>query len=120
MIPAAFDYQRPTNLAEAARLLAAHADDAKILAGGHSLVPMMKLRLANPTLLIDIGRLSELSGIREQSGTLIIGAGTTHHTVASSALVQQRCPLLAETAAAIGDVQVRNREIGRASCRERV
>jgi carbon-monoxide dehydrogenase medium subunit len=109
MIPAAFDYRRPTSLAEAARLLAAHADDAKILAGGHSLVPMMKLRLANPTLLIDIGRLSELSGIREQSGTLIIGAGTTHHTVASSALVQQRCPLLAETASAIGDVQVRNR-----------
>jgi carbon-monoxide dehydrogenase medium subunit len=70
---------------------------------------MMKLRLANPTLLIDIGRLSELSGIREQSGTLIIGASTTHYAVASSALVQQRCPLLAETAASIGDVQVRNR-----------
>jgi len=109
MIPAAFDYRRPTSLAEAARLLAAHADEAKILAGGHSLVPMMKLRLANPTLLIDIGRLSELSGIREQSGRLIIGAGTTHQAVASSALVQQRCPLLAETAALIGDVQVRNR-----------
>jgi carbon-monoxide dehydrogenase medium subunit len=109
MIPAAFDYRRPTSLAEAARLLAAHADEAKILAGGHSLVPMMKLRLANPALLIDIGRLSELSGIREQSGTLIIGAGTTHYAMASSALVQQRCPLLAETAAAIGDVQVRNR-----------
>jgi len=109
MIPAAFDYRRPTSLAEAARLLAAHADDAKILAGGHSLVPMMKLRLANPTLLIDIGRLSELSGIREQGGRLIIGAGTTHYALASSALVQQRCPLLAETAAAIGDVQVRNR-----------
>src|SRR6266705_6641373 len=109
MIPAAFDYQRPTSLAEAVRLLAAHADDAKILAGGHSLVPMMKLRLATPTLLIDIGRLSELSGIREQNGTLIIGAGTTHYAVASSALLQQRCPLLTETAAAIGDVQVRNR-----------
>lgn len=109
MIPAAFDYRRPTSLAEAALLLAAHADDAKILAGGHSLVPMMKLRLANPTLLIDIGRLSELSGIREQSGTLIIGAGVTHYAVAASALVQRRCPLLAETAAAIGDVQVRNR-----------
>ena len=109
MIPAAFDYQRPGNLAEAARLLAAHADDAKILAGGHSLVPMMKLRLATPTLLIDVGRLSELSGIREQNGMLIIGAGTTHYAVESSALLQQRCPLLAETAAAIGDVQVRNR-----------
>ena len=109
MIPAAFDYRRPTSLAEAVRLLAAHADDAKILAGGHSLVPMMKLRLATPTMLIDIGRLSELSGIREQSGTLIIGAGTTHYAAESSALLQQRCPLLAETAAAIGDVQVRNR-----------
>ena len=109
MIPAAFDYRRPTSLAEAVRLLAAHADDAKILAGGHSLVPMMKLRLATPTLLIDIGRLSELSGIREQHGTLIIGAGTTHYAAESSALLQQRCPLLAETAAAIGDVQVRNR-----------
>jgi carbon-monoxide dehydrogenase medium subunit len=109
MIPAAFDYRRPTSLAEAVGLLAAHADDAKILAGGHSLVPMMKLRLATPTLLIDIGRLSELSGIREQNGMLIIGAGTTHHAAESSVLLQQRCPLLAETAAAIGDVQVRNR-----------
>src|SRR5256885_2070415 len=109
MIPAAFDYQRPTRLPEPVRLLAAHADDAKILAGGHSLVPMMKLRLATPTMLIDIGRLSELSGIREQSGTLIIGAGTTHYVAESSPLLQQRCPLLAETAAAIGDVQVRNR-----------
>jgi carbon-monoxide dehydrogenase medium subunit len=109
MIPAAFDYRRPASLAEAAQLLAAHADDAKILAGGHSLVPMMKLRLATPTLLIDIGRLSELSGIREQNGMLMIGAGTTHYAVESSVLLQQRCPLLAETAAAIGDVQVRNR-----------
>src|ERR1700746_43723 len=109
MIPAAFDYRRPTSLAEAVRLLAAHADDAKILAGGHSLVPMMKLRLATPTLLVDIGRLSELNGIREQSGTLIIVAGTTPYAAESSALLQQRCPLLTETAAAIGDVQVRNR-----------
>ncbi len=109
MIPSAFEYRRPTSLAEAARLLANHADDAKLLAGGHSLVPMMKLRLAMPTMLIDIGRLSELHGIREHNGTLIIGAGTTHYAIETSALVQQRCPLLAETAAAIGDVQVRNR-----------
>lgn len=109
MIPAAFDYRRPTSLAEALRLLAAHADEAKLLAGGHSLIPTMKLRLATPAMLIDIGRLNELSGMREQSGTLIIGAGTTHYAMATSALVQQRCPLLAETAAAIGDVQVRNR-----------
>jgi carbon-monoxide dehydrogenase medium subunit len=109
MIPAAFDYMRPTSLAEATRLLASHADDAKILAGGHSLVPMMKLRLAIPRVLIDIGRLSELSGIHEENGTIIIGACTTHYAAETSALLQQRCPLLAETAAAIGDVQVRNR-----------
>ena len=109
MIPSAFDYQRPTSLAEAVRLLASRADDAKILAGGHSLVPTMKLRLANPALLIDIGRIPELSGMREQGGTLIIGSCTTHYMLESSSLVEQRCPLLAETAAAIGDVQVRNR-----------
>jgi carbon-monoxide dehydrogenase medium subunit len=109
MIPAAFDYKRPASLAEAVQLLAAHADDAKLLAGGHSLVPMMKLRLATPALLIDIGRLQELSGIRQHNGTLIIGASTTHHAVETSALLQQHCPLLAETAAAIGDVQIRNR-----------
>jgi len=109
MIPSAFDYLRPTSLAEAVRLLANHADDAKILAGGHSLVPMMKLRLAAPKILIDIGRLSELSGIREEDGTIILGACTTHYAAETSALLKQRCPLLAETAAAIGDVQVRNR-----------
>jgi carbon-monoxide dehydrogenase medium subunit len=109
MIPSAFDYLRPTSLAEATRLLASHADDAKILAGGHSLVPMMKLRLSAPKILIDIGRLSELSGIHEENGTIVIGACTTHYAAETSALLRQRCPLLAETAAAIGDVQVRNR-----------
>jgi carbon-monoxide dehydrogenase medium subunit len=109
MIPSAFDYMRPTSLAEATRLLASHADDAKILAGGHSLVPMMKLRLAAPKMLIDIGRLSELSGIHEENGTIVIGACTTHYAIETSALLRQRCPLLTETAAAIGDVQVRNR-----------
>lgn len=109
MIPSAFEYVRPTSLAEATRLLASRADDAKILAGGHSLLPMMKLRLSAPAVLIDIGRLAELSGIREDGGSLVIGACTTHYAIESSALVQRRCPLLAETAAAIGDVQVRNR-----------
>jgi carbon-monoxide dehydrogenase medium subunit len=108
MIPSAFEYLRPTSLAEATRLLARHADEAKILAGGHSLVPLMKLRLARPSILIDIGRLGELRGIHEEHGTIIIGACTTHYAAESSALLQQRCPLLAETAAAIGDVQVRN------------
>jgi carbon-monoxide dehydrogenase medium subunit len=109
MIPSAFEYVRPTSLAEATRLLASRADDAKILAGGHSLLPMMKLRLSAPAVLIDIGRLAELNGIREDGGSLAIGACTTHYAIESSALVQRRCPLLAETAAAIGDVQVRNR-----------
>lgn len=109
MIPSAFDYQRPATLAEAVRLLASRPDDAKILAGGHSLVPMMKLRLATPALLIDIGRLGELTGIREHNGSVVIGACATHYAIESSALLQQRCPLLVETAAAIGDVQVRNR-----------
>lgn len=108
MIPRAFEYVRPANLHEATQLLANRADDAKILAGGHSLLPMMKLRLAAPAVLIDIGRLSELNGIREQDGMIVIGACTTHHAAETSALLQQHCPLMAETAAAIGDVQVRN------------
>lgn len=108
MIPSAFEYLRPTSLAEATRLLAANPDDAKILSGGHSLIPMMKLRLANPSVLIDIGRLDELRGIREEDGTIVLGANTTHYDAESSALLQQRCPLMSETAAAIGDVQVRN------------
>jgi aerobic carbon-monoxide dehydrogenase medium subunit len=108
MIPSAFEYLRPTSLAEATRLLAANPDDAKILSGGHSLIPMMKLRLASPSVLIDIGRLDELRGIREENGTIVLGANTTHYDAESSALLQQRCPLMSETAAAIGDVQVRN------------
>ena len=108
MIPSAFEYLRPTSLAEATRLLAANPDDAKILSGGHSLIPMMKLRLASPSVLIDIGRLDELRGIREEDGTIVLGANTTHYDAESSALLQQRCPLMSETAAAIGDVQVRN------------
>lgn len=108
MIPSAFEYMRPTSLAEATRLLAANPDDAKILSGGHSLIPMLKLRLANPSVLIDIGRLGELRGIREENGMIILGANTTHYDAESSALLQQRCPLMSETAAAIGDVQVRN------------
>lgn len=109
MIPCAFEYIRPGSLAEAMRLLAARGDEAKILAGGHSLLPMMKLRLSTPAVLIDIGRLSELQGIREQDGAIVIGACTTHYAAETSDVLQRRCPLLAETAAAIGDVQVRNR-----------
>jgi carbon-monoxide dehydrogenase medium subunit len=108
LIPAAFSYLRPHNLAEALALLAEHADSAKLLAGGHSLLPMMKMRLAQPATLIDIGRVEELRGIREEAGHLIVGALTTHDELATSALVRARAPLLAETAARVGDVQVRN------------
>jgi len=109
MIPAQFDYVAPSSLAEAISLLAEHADDAKILAGGHSLIPAMKLRLAQPQLLIDIGRIKDLAYIREEAGHWHIGAMTTHYELESSARVRELCPLLAECAGSIGDVQVRNR-----------
>jgi carbon-monoxide dehydrogenase medium subunit len=105
MIPQQFEYSAPKTLDEALGLL---AEGAKPLAGGMSLIPMMKLRLANPEHLVDLGRIKDLSYIREQGGELHIGATTTHHEVESSALVRGKCPLLAETASHIGDVQVRN------------
>jgi len=109
MIPAPFDYQTPATLAEALALLNEHSDDAKILAGGHSLIPAMKLRLAQPQLLIDIGRIADLSYIREESNQIRIGAMTTHYAIESSARLKEICPLLPACAAQIGDVQVRNK-----------
>src|SRR5229473_1540847 len=108
MIPAQFDYEAPATLNEAIALLAARSDEAKILAGGHSLIPAMKLRLAQPQLLIDIGRIKDLSYIREESGQIRIGAMTTHYEIESSERLKQICPLLPECAGSIGDVQVRN------------
>jgi carbon-monoxide dehydrogenase medium subunit len=108
MIPAQFDYVAPSTLDEVLSLLAEHADDAKILAGGHSLIPAMKLRLAQPAMLIDIGRIKDLSYIREEGGVIRIGATTTHHEIEASATLRDACPLLPECAASIGDVQVRN------------
>lgn len=109
MIPAAFEYVAPKTLEEALRLVERHGDEAKILAGGHSLLPLMKLRLAQPRYVIDIGRLRGMSYIREENGRIAIGALTTHADVAASDLLRAKCMLLAETAAEIGDVQVRNR-----------
>ena len=109
MIPAAFDYVAPETLDEAMRALAAHGEDAKILAGGHSLLPLLKLRLAQPKLLIDLSRIPGLSGIIQQDDKIVIGGLTTHYQIESSALLKKKCPLLPETARAIGDVQVRNR-----------
>ena len=109
MKPAPFEYHDPRAIEEAVALLARYGDDAKILAGGHSLVPAMKLRLAQPTMLIDIARIPGLSGIRERDGGLEIGACTVHHEMATSALVQRLAPMLSDAAAGIGDPQVRNR-----------
>src|SRR5262249_41914000 len=109
VIPAPFDYLAAGSAAEAIALLAEHGDDAKLLAGGHSLLPMMKLRLATPAVLIDIGRVSELSGIGRSGGELVIGATTRHAELAASPLVLEAAPLLAHAAAQVGDPQIRHR-----------
>jgi carbon-monoxide dehydrogenase medium subunit len=117
MIPPKFDYIAPASLQEAVALLSSHPDDAKVLAGGQSLLSVLKLRLARPGLLIDLGRIGGLSYIRDdgkmagagQGGTIAIGAMTTYAEMRESALLREKCPLLPQTAAVIGDVQVRNR-----------
>lgn len=109
MYPAAFDYHAPSTLDEAIKLLAEGDGDVKVLAGGHSLLPLMKLRLAQPRAVVDIGRISGLSGVRLEGNSIVIGALTTHAEVARSSEIQQRLPLLAECASHIGDLQVRNK-----------
>ena len=109
MIPVEFDYQRATSLDDAIAKLAATNGDGKFIAGGHSLVPLMKLRLSEPKILIDIARIPGLAGISEKNGKLEIGAGTTHHAVATSELLRSMCPVIADCAGEIGDPQVRNR-----------
>lgn len=109
MIPVQFDYQAPATLEEAVSLLANDPDGAKVLAGGHSLIPAMKLRLAQPQLLVDIARIKSLAYIREEGDQILIGATTTHYQIESSDLLQNICPLLPACAGSIGDVQVRNK-----------
>jgi len=108
MIPASFEYSAPTTLSHAIALLQQHGTDAKILAGGQSLIPLMKLRMAAPKHLIDLNRISELAYIRESDGHLTIGALTRESQIDSSELIRQKYPLLADTAAVIGDPLVRN------------
>src|SRR5678809_1025998 len=108
MIPTQFDYKAPATLDEAVALLASDLDGAKVLAGGHSLIPAMKLRLAQPQLLVDIARIKSLAYIREEGDQILIGATTTHYQLESSDLLKRICPLLPECAKSIGDVQVRN------------
>jgi aerobic carbon-monoxide dehydrogenase medium subunit len=109
MIPAAFDYQRASTVDEAVELLGEHGDDAKLLAGGHSLLPLMRLRLAAPAVLVDIGRLNDLSYVRSDDGQVRIGALTRHHDLATSDELREQVPMLAHIAGQIGDPQVRHR-----------
>ena len=108
MIPAAFEYELAGSVEEAIELLGSH-EEAKLLAGGHSLIPAMKLRIARPGTLVDIGRIGGLSYVREDGDAIAIGALTRHHDVATSALIAKRCPILSSSAAEIGDPQVRHR-----------
>ena len=109
MIPAPFDYVAAESAQHAIELLATFGDGAKVLAGGHSLLPMMKLRLATPEVLIDIARVSELSGIRADGEDLVIGATTRHADLAAAELVKAQAPLLAHAASLVGDPQIRHR-----------
>jgi aerobic carbon-monoxide dehydrogenase medium subunit len=109
VIPTAFTLERPTSLDDAIRLLAEGGDDAKALAGGHSLIPLMKLRLAAPETLVDLSGIEGLSYIREEGGRIAIGALTRHVDLERSELLARRCRLLAEAAGEVGDIQVRNR-----------
>jgi carbon-monoxide dehydrogenase medium subunit len=109
MIPAEFEYKRAGTLDEAIALIKATNGEGKFLAGGHSLIPLMKLRLSEPGVLVDISRIAQLKGISETQGKIQIGSATTHAEVANSDLLRRLCPVVAEAAAEIGDPQVRNR-----------
>lgn len=109
MIPAAFDYVRADSADAALAALAEHGDEAKLLAGGHSLIPLMKLRLAVPAVVVDIGRLDELSYVRDEGSEIAIGALTRHRDLETSALLHEHLPLLAHATAQVGDPQVRHR-----------
>ncbi|MDQ1396089.1 MAG: aerobic carbon-monoxide dehydrogenase medium subunit [Acidimicrobiaceae bacterium] len=109
MIPAKFDYVRASSADEAVSLLGQHGEDAKLLAGGHSLLPLMKLRLASPTVLIDIARIQDLSYIRDAGDHIAVGALTRHRDLETSDLLKQQVPILAHAAGLVGDPQVRHR-----------
>ena len=109
MIPATFDYVRPDSLADAVSALSGGGEDAKVLAGGQSLMPMLRIRLASPTLLVDCSRLSELRGISDDGDAIVIGAGTPHHDVMHDPLVMAHAPLVARTTAMVADPAIRHR-----------
>ncbi len=107
MIPGSFDYHRPSSVQEAVGLLAKLGEDARAIAGGHSLIPMMKLRLAAPSNLVDLGGIADLKGVRADGNDVVIGAMTTQHELIGSRLASDKLPILAETAELIADPQVR-------------
>ncbi|MEJ7654801.1 MAG: FAD binding domain-containing protein [Chloroflexia bacterium] len=109
MVPGAFDYYSPSSLQEVLQLLQEHGEDAKILAGGHSLVPLLKLRLAEPPVLIDLAKVEELRGISRSNGSVVIGAMTTQNEIEFSEELKGVLPILPEAAAQVGDPMVRNR-----------
>jgi carbon-monoxide dehydrogenase medium subunit len=109
MYPASFDYSAPSTIDEAVRLLSEHGDNAKLLAGGHSLLPLMKLRFAQPSHVVDLRRIPSLRGIRREGTTIVIGAMTTYHELGASPDVRDAAPIVADAASEIGDPQVRNR-----------
>ena len=109
MIPGAFDYHRPTNVNEAALLLRQLGQDARPLAGGHSLIPLMKLRLAAPEHLVDLSGVAELKGVRREGDDILIGAMTTQHDIIHDAMLAELLPILRETSSQIADPQVRYR-----------
>ena len=109
MIPAPFEYVRPSSVAEAVSALGSGGEDAKVLAGGQSLLPVLRLRLAYPSTLIDVGRVAELQGVRDDGDAIVIGAMTTHHDVLHDALVAEHAPLIVQATRTIADPQVRHR-----------
>jgi carbon-monoxide dehydrogenase medium subunit len=109
VIPAPFDYHAPATLDEAVQLLAQAGDDAKLIAGGQSLLPVLRLRMAAPEVVIDLGKIDELRAVREESGTLVIGAMTPHHEVATNPAIRRHAAVLSEAAATVADPQVRHR-----------
>ncbi|MBS9374686.1 FAD binding domain-containing protein [Rhodococcus sp. B50] len=109
MIPAPFDYVAPSSVDEAVAALTEAGEDAKVIAGGQSLMPVLRLRMAAPTVLVDLGRIPELRGIRDDGDALVIGATTTHHDVLHDPLVAEHARLLAEATATVADPQIRHR-----------
>ncbi|MDP9220805.1 MAG: xanthine dehydrogenase family protein subunit M [Actinomycetota bacterium] len=109
MIPASFDYVRATSVDEALAALIASGDDAKVLAGGQSLLPLLRLRLAYPSTLVDVGRVADLRGVRDDGDALVIGAMTTHHDIMHDPLIREHCPVIAQATSLVADPAVRHR-----------